>query len=117
MKKKVALSLSIITIIICGWLIVDQIKLLDIVPNYTDTYASLDKKKIDERTDIGENEKIILRNQIDQNRANKKNQSNEAFKIQVVLLSIIIIQILLIFVISMMPKEIKKLQNTESDRK
>lgn len=108
MKKTVALSFTILTIFICGWLIVDQIKFLDIVPNYTDMYASLDKQKIDERTDIGENEKKILRNQVDQNRAYKTQISNDAFKIQVVLFGVVIIQILLIFVILMMPKLVKE---------
>lgn len=104
MKKTIALSLSILTIIISGWMIFDQIKMLDLIPNYTDTYASLDKQKIDERTDITEGEKKILRNQIDQDRANKTKVSGEAFGRQLTLSVIIIIQLILFFVILMMPK-------------
>ena len=38
MKKTIALSLSIITIIICGWMILKNIDHLDIASNKTDWY-------------------------------------------------------------------------------
>lgn len=111
MKKTIALSLSIFTIIISGWMIFDQIKFLDLVPNYTDTYASLDKQKIEERTDITAGEKKILKSKIDQDRANKTKVSGEAFGRQVILSVIIIIQLILFFVIIMMPKKMISKEN------
>lgn len=106
MKKTIAISLSIITIIFCGWMIVNRLEKLDIIPNYTDTYASENKRKIDERTDIDDCEKKLLRNQVDQNRATFREISDEAFHTKIILLVVMVIQLVLLVFISMMPKKI-----------
>ncbi len=45
MKKTIAIYLSIITIIICGWFVINSIDLLDIASNKNDTYANFQKKQ------------------------------------------------------------------------
>lgn len=106
MKKTIAISLTLITIVFCGWMIVNKLEKLDIVPNYTDTFASEDKRKINERTDIDDCEKKILRNQVDQNRAKFREMSDEAFQTQIILFVVMIIQLVLLVFISIMPKKI-----------
>lgn len=109
MKKIIALSLSIITIIICGWFILKNIDHLDIASNKTDWYAMDSKRKIDERTDIDFCEKQILKDRIDQSRNNSRIQSNMAFETQVFAFIIIIIQLILLVFIFMMPSKLKNL--------
>lgn len=107
MKKIIALSLSISTIIFCGWMIISKLGKLDIVPNYTDTFASEEKRKIVERTDIDDCEKKILINQVDQNRTKFREISNEAFQTQIILFIIIVIQLILLIFILMIPNKLK----------
>lgn len=80
MKKIIALSLSIVTILFCSWIIVSKIEKLDLVPNYTDSYASENKRKIDQRTDINDCEKKALRSQVDLQQANLREISVKLFK-------------------------------------
>ena len=107
MKKIIALSLSIITIIICGWLILKNIDHLDIASNKTDWYAMDSKRKIDERIDIDFCEKQVAKAKIDQTRANDKIESNIAFQAQAFAFVIIIIQFVLIIFIIMIPRKPK----------
>lgn len=107
MKKIIALSLSIITIIFCGWLILKNIDRLDIAYNKTDWYAMDSKRKIDERIDIDFCEKQILKARIDQSRNNARIESNMAFETQVFAFIIIIIQLILLVFIFMIPNKSK----------
>jgi len=109
MKKIIALLLSIITIIICSWLILKNIDHLDIASNKTDWYAMDSKRKIDERIDIDFCEKQILKDRIDQSRNNYIIESNMAFETQVFAFIIIIVQLVLLVFIIMMPSKLKNL--------
>ncbi|MDR6969541.1 uncharacterized protein YxeA [Flavobacterium arsenatis] len=106
MKKTIAITLTLMTIVVCGWMFIDYVKHLDIASNKTDWYVMDAKHKINERTDIDDCEKKLLTNQIDLNRSNEKRISNFAFQTQIMLLAIIIIQIILLVFIVMMPKKI-----------
>ncbi|KAA5535882.1 hypothetical protein [Paenimyroides baculatum] len=109
MKKIIALLLSIITIIICSWLILKNIDYLDIASNKTDWYTMDSKRKIDERIDIDFFEKQILKDRIYQSRNNSRIQSNMAFETQVFAFIIIIVQLVLLVFIIMMPSKLKNL--------
>lgn len=113
MKKKVAIFLSIITIVICGWLIINRLNLLDIPSNKNDTYASFEKQKINNRTDINECEKDILKNAIDFERENKRQISVISYQTQITAFVIILIQIVLLIIILMIPKKVKGRINPE----
>ena len=106
MKKIIALSLSIITIIICGWLILVNIDHLDIASNKTDWYAMDGKRKIDERTDIDFCEKQVLKSEIDCSRKNDRRESEIAFHAQSVAFIIIIVQLILLVFIAFMPQKL-----------
>ncbi len=106
MKKNIALSLSFITIIICGWIIVNGLQFLDIPSNKNEWYAKDAKNKINERSDIDECEKKILTNKIDQERTQKKYISEIAIQTQMISFVIIIIQLLLLLFIFLIPKKI-----------
>jgi|SRR5690606_25763331 len=107
MKKVIALSLSIITIIICSWLILKNIDHLDIAYNKTDWYAMDSKRKIDDRIDIDFCEKQILKDRIDQRRNNARIESEIAFQAQAFASIIIIIQLVLLVFIFMIPNKSK----------
>lgn len=109
MKKIIALLLSIITIIICSWLILKNIDHLDIASNKTDWYTMDSKRKIDERIDIDFFEKQILKDRIYQSRNNSRIQSNMAFETQVFAFIIIIVQLVLLVFIIIMPSKLKNL--------
>ncbi|AZI32028.1 hypothetical protein [Kaistella carnis] len=109
MKKKIAIALSLMTILICGWIIIDYVKYLDIASNKTDWYVMDAKHKISERTDINNYEKELLKNQIDQNRKNEKNISNIAFQTQIVAFVLIVIQLVLLVFIFLMPNKQKNM--------
>ncbi|NJI73588.1 hypothetical protein HCX49_10260 [Sphingobacterium kitahiroshimense] len=79
MKKKIAIALYLITILICGWIIINYVKYVDISSNKTDWYVMDAKHKVSERTDINNYEKELLKNQIDQNRKNEKNIAKHRF--------------------------------------
>ena len=107
MKKKIAIFLSLLTITICGWIIVDRLQYLDIPQNKNEWYAMNEKSKINTRTDIDQCEKNLLTNKIDQQRAIKVYVSGIAFQTQVIAFSIILIQIVLLIFIMLMPRKIK----------
>jgi len=109
MKKVIALSLSIITIIICGWLILKNIDHLDIAYNKVDTYIMWEKQKIDKRTDIDFCEKQLLKNDLDCRRKNDRIESEIAFQAQAFAFIIIIIQLILLVFIFMMQSKLKNL--------
>ncbi len=58
-KKYVALALSIIILVICGWLIAEQFQYLDIASNKTDLYVMQAKRNINNRTDLDDCEKQL----------------------------------------------------------
>ncbi|UIR56784.1 hypothetical protein LZQ00_02960 [Sphingobacterium sp. SRCM116780] len=108
MKKIIALSLSLITIVICGWLIIKQLHLLDIPPNKNDTYAMWEKQEIDARTDIDTCEKKVLKNQIDLKRKNERYISDIVFENQRITLAVVIIQLILLVFIFLLSNGKKK---------
>lgn len=111
MKKTIAIILSIITITICSWQIINQLDFLDIPSNKNEQYASFRKKQIDNRLDINACKKELLKSEIDIERKNKKELSNIAFKTQFTTFSIVVIQlILLVIILVMHRKGVKKLK-------
>ncbi len=109
MKKKISILLAFISIFICGWSVIDNIKHLDIASNKTDWYVMDAKNKISERNDIDNCEKKLLQNQIDLNRKNEKNISNIAFQTQILAFALIVLQLILLFCIFLIPNEEKKI--------
>lgn len=109
MKKIIALSLSIITIVICSWLILKNLDHLDIASNKTDTYIMWEKQKIDDRTDIDLCEKKVLKSELDCRRKNDQIESNIAFQAQVFAFIIIIVQLVLLVFIFIIPSKSKTL--------
>ncbi|MDP9955412.1 uncharacterized protein YxeA [Epilithonimonas hungarica] len=105
MKKIIAISLSIITIIICCYLIVIKMSSLDIPVNKNEWYAMDAIHKIEDRADIDEYEKRVLKERVKQDRENAKRVSNDAFQIQVIAFGVIIIQIFLLIFIVLMPSK------------
>lgn len=105
MKKIIALSLSIITIIICAWLIVKNLDNLDIASNKTDTWIIWEKQKIDERTDIDFCKKQVLKSELDCRRKNDRIESGIAFQAQSVAFIVIIVQLILLVFIAFIPKK------------
>lgn len=109
MKKIIAVSLSIITIIICGYLIASRMDLLDIPTNKNEWYVMDSIRKIGERTDIDDCEKKVLIKEVELRRENEKYNSGLAFQTQLIAFVIIITQVfLLIFIILMPSKTAKK---------
>ena len=106
MKKIIAILLSVITIIISGWLITQNLDHLDIPSNKNDTYATWEKQKIDKRTDIDFCEKQVLKSKVDQNRKNDRRESEIAIQAQSVAFIVIIVQLILLVFIAIMPIKI-----------
>lgn len=106
MKKIVAILLSSGTLIICGWFIISQIGLLDILPNYTETIASSEKNEINLRTDINACEKEILIKQIDFERQKKREISNNTFKTQIIVSIVFVIQLVLLIILFIIPSKV-----------
>ncbi|MCS4226029.1 hypothetical protein [Sphingobacterium sp. BIGb0165] len=99
-KKSVVIILAVMTILICGWLILGLVSSLDIPSNKNDQFASEQKWRVDQRSDIDSCEKQIIKNQIDLKRANERQISGRAFQTQILALLIIVLQlILIVFVI------------------
>lgn len=71
-KKYIGVFLSVITIIVCGWLVVSRIDFLDIPSNKNDQYAMFEKTQIMAREDIGNCEKQLLINKVEDRRARTK---------------------------------------------
>ena len=105
MKRYIAVVLTIITIGICGWQIVNSVDLLDIASNKNDWYALSQKNKIENRTDISSCEKAIMKSQIDFERKNKRQISGITYQWQVVGLIVIIVQFILLIVMVTMSKK------------
>ncbi|WP_027381786.1 hypothetical protein [Epilithonimonas caeni] len=105
MKKIIAISLSAITIIVCCYLIVIKMGSLDIPVNKNEWYAMDTIHKIEDRTDIDECEKKVLKGKVKQDRENAKRVSNDAFQVQVIAFGVIIIQVFLLVLIILMPSK------------
>lgn len=110
--KKIALALSLFSILLCSWLIIEYVQYLDIASNKTDWHVADAKNKISERTDIDLCEKRILQNTIDINRANDRDLSGIAFQAQLVALVVIIFQFILSFLVLLMPNKKKNSTST-----
>jgi peptidoglycan hydrolase CwlO-like protein len=96
MKKTIVFILSISTIIISCWYFTKQLNYLDIVSTKNDQYSSFQKREIENRNDINDCQKEILKNQVDLKRTNKKEISKLAAETQFVLLTIIFIQLIIL---------------------
>ncbi|SDG45993.1 hypothetical protein [Epilithonimonas hungarica] len=78
---------------------------LDIPVNKNEWYAMDAIHKIEDRTDIDECEKKVLKERVKQDRENAKRVSNDAFQIQVIAFGVIIIQIFLLVFIVLIPSK------------
>ncbi|PIE50233.1 MAG: hypothetical protein CSA38_04055 [Flavobacteriales bacterium] len=107
-KKYIGLLLSITTIVICGWLIGNRLRFLDIPANKNDSSAMWTKNDIRKRTDIDECEKKLLIHKIDERRARKRYFSAVAFQTQIIAFGVIIIQLWLFVLILSIPKNKNK---------
>ena len=105
--KKIVIILSVITIISSGYLIVNNLDLLDIPSNKNEQSASFKKQRINNRTDINKCEKEILKTKINLERKSKKKISNIILPIQFFLLVIILVHIVIIILVLMMPQKKK----------
>lgn len=105
MKKIIALSLCLITIIFCGWLIVRNLDHLDLASNKIETYNKWEKQKIDKRTDIDFCEKQVLKSELDCRRKNDRIESDIAFQAQSVAFVVIVVQLILLVFIFLMPRK------------
>jgi hypothetical protein len=76
---------------------------LDIPINKNGWYAMDAIHKIEERTDIDECEKRVLKEKVKQDRENEKSISNDAFQIQIIAFGVIIIQVFLLIFLILMP--------------
>jgi len=97
--KKIVILLSVITIISSAYLIVNHLDLLDIPSTKNEQNASFQKQRINNRTDINNCEKEILKTKINLERKSNKKISNIIFPIQFFLLVIILIQIVIIVLV------------------
>ncbi|MDY3352360.1 hypothetical protein PG357_10250 [Riemerella anatipestifer] len=107
MKKIIGLSLSIMTIITCGWLIAENLGRLDIASNKADTWVMWEKQEVDERTDIDFCKKQVLKSELDCRRRNDRIKSDIALQTLHTAIFIIIIQLILLVFIALMPKKTK----------
>ncbi|WP_312322915.1 hypothetical protein [Soonwooa sp.] len=96
-----------ITIIISGWFVSNQIGPLDIPSNKNDQYAAKQKWEINERTDIDKCEKTVLINRIDAGRALRREVAAQSFEKQVFAMFVIVMQIVILIVVSLMPRKIE----------
>lgn len=108
MKKWIAIIFCLITIIISGWFVINQMGSLDIPSNKNDQYAAQQKWEINERTDIDKCEKKVLINQIDAGRALRREVAAQAFEKQVFAMFVIVMQIVILIVVSLMPRNLNK---------
>jgi len=111
-KKSVVIVLAAMTILICGWLILGLMSSLDIPSNKNDQFASEQKWRVDQRSDIDSCEKQIIKNQIDLKRANERQVSGRAFQTQILALLIIVLQLILIVFVVLIRRKPYSLQKT-----
>jgi len=111
-KKSVVIVLAAMTILICGWLILGLVSSLDIPSNKNDQFASEQKWRVDQRSDIDSCEKQIIKNQIDLKRANERQVSGRAFQTQILALLIIVLQLILIVFVVLIRRKPYSLQKT-----
>ncbi|WP_158655600.1 hypothetical protein [Sphingobacterium sp. HMA12] len=95
-KKSIVIVLAVVTILACGWLILSLMDSLDIPSNKNDQFASEQKWRVDQRTDMDSCEKQIIKNQIDLKRVNERQISGRAFQTQILALFMIVLQLILI---------------------
>jgi len=107
MKKISIIILSVLTIISSSIIVVNHLVFLDIPSNKNEQYASFEKTRINNRTDINECEKKILITEISLERNSQKKISNIIFPIQFMMFVIIIIQIILLVLVLMTQKKEK----------
>lgn len=105
MKRYIAISLSLITILICSWQFINSMQFLDIPTNKNDSAANWEKQKITKDPTLTACEKTIRINQITIKRQNEKATSAIAFQTQFVVLLIVGIQFILLIFIFFMPKK------------
>ncbi|WP_139350999.1 hypothetical protein [Sphingobacterium sp. CZ-UAM] len=111
-KKSIVIVLAVMTIIICGWLILGLTSSLDIPSNKNDQFASEQKWQVDQRSDIDSCEKQLIKNQIDLKRVNERQISERAFQTQLFALLIIVFQLILIVLVVLICRKPYSLQKT-----
>jgi|GEM_PF-405863 len=111
-KKSIVIVLAAITILTCGWLILSLMNSLDIPSNKNDQFASEQKWRVDQRSDIDSCEKQIIKNQIDLRRANERQISGRAFQTQILALLIIVFQLILIVFVVLIRRKPYSFQKT-----
>lgn len=108
MKKWIAIIFCLITIVVSGWFVVNQMGSLDIPSNKNDQYAAQQKWEINERTDIDKCEKAVLKNKIDAGRAIRREGAAHAFEKQFFAMFVIVMQIVILIVVCLMPRKLNK---------
>lgn len=98
-KKIIMLFLSIITIFIGGYVIVNFIPKLDIAANKMDQYVASEIWKISERTDISNCEKELLCRELEWDRKYDRQRAKMVGEIQEVMLLIVLLQVILLIVL------------------
>jgi translation elongation factor EF-1beta len=78
---------------------------LNVPVNKNEWYAMDAIYKIEDRTDIDDCEKRVLKENVKQDRENDKRVSNNAFQIQIIAFGVIIIQIFLLVFIVLIPSK------------
>lgn len=107
MKKKIAILLSIITLIICGWVFISNMVHLDIPSNKNDQSAAFEKKRIALEIGLSDPEKEVLYAKIDSKREKEREVSNNAFKTQFTISVIFVIQLTLLIILFLIPVKIE----------
>ncbi|WP_300671203.1 hypothetical protein [Soonwooa sp.] len=108
MKKWIAIILCLVTIVVSAWFFINQMNSLDIPSNKNDQFAAQQKWEIQERKDIDNCEKEKLIAGIDAGRALDRKIAGHAFEKQVFAIFIIITQIIILIVVSLMPRNVNK---------
>ncbi|WP_313031895.1 hypothetical protein [Soonwooa sp.] len=80
---------------------------MDIPSNKNDQYAAKQKWEINERTDIDKCEETVLINRIDAGRALRREVAAQAFEKQVFAMFVIVMQIVILIVVSLMPRKVE----------
>ena len=105
MKKYIFIIFSLIIITICGLGIFDQIKSIDILPNYSETHVKMHKQNIISNNDLDACQKEVLLNEVDVDRKNQKETSNQALVVVLCAIIILIVQLIMLLMMLFSPKK------------
>jgi hypothetical protein len=105
MRKYIFIIFSLIIITICGLGIFDQIKSIDILPNYSETHVKMHKQNIISNNDLDACQKEVLLNEVDVDRKNQKETSNQALVVVLCAIIILIVQLIMLLMMLFSPKK------------